>query len=311
MLFRSWEYGYDKGKMVGWLRQKRRPEHPKRVVFVTGEARYDENRWVKVLGIKDHTQFASIDANFDDGSNRVEVTTKNVAALALDWKDAGVPPEATLVVDGKTLGKAGEDRAFIDFASGAPVHVAEAPSFAGRKHAGVAGPIDDVQRHAAVVVYGTQRADEVEANRALAEHVAAVLHANLHFPIKSDVEVGAEELASQSVILIGRPETNKVTASLAASLPVTFEKDALVFRKKRQEGADVGIALVQPNPKNADEYLVLYAGASRAGTLAARHLPQLVPDYVVFDKRIVALRNALTLGKVKVRDGGFFDASWK
>ncbi|HVY47936.1 MAG TPA: PHB depolymerase family esterase, partial [Minicystis sp.] len=34
-----WEYGYDKGRMVGWLRAHKRPKAPKHVRFVTGEAR--------------------------------------------------------------------------------------------------------------------------------------------------------------------------------------------------------------------------------------------------------------------------------
>jgi hypothetical protein len=306
-----WDYGYDKGKMVGWLRARVRPEHPKRLRFVTGEARYDQNRWVKVLGIADDEKFASVDAEWDDESKRMVVTTKNVAALALDSKEAGVADGAALVVDGKSLGTVGGEVAYVEYTVGAPARVEKEPSRVGKKRAGVAGPIDDVQRHAAIVVYGTQRADETEANRLVADHLATILHSTLHFPVKSDAVVTEDELANKSVILVGRPATNKITALFASSFPITFEANAVTVRKKRHEGADVGVAVIQPNPKNADEYLVLYAGVNRAGTLEARHLPQLVPDFIVYDKRITALREALTLGKVKVRDGGFFDASWK
>ena len=112
-------------------------------------------------------------------------------------------------------------------------------------------------------------------------------------------------------MLIGRPETNKVTAALASALPVVFEANAVTVRGKRHEGSDVGVSLIHPNPKNPDEYVVLHAGVGAQGTLESRHLPALVPDFIVYDRRIVALRGALTLGKVGVRDGGFFNATWK
>jgi hypothetical protein len=306
-----WEYGYDKGKMIGWLRAKVRPEHPKRVRFVTGEARYDKNRWVTVLGIADDTKFASVDATYDEAEKRVDVSTRNVAALALDLKEASVPEGTALLVDGKSLGSAGDATAFVDFASGAPARVEAAPSFAGKKHPGVAGPLDDVQRHPTLVVYGTLRADEIDANRLAAEFAAAIPHGTLHFPVKADVDVTDEEIRTKSLVLVGRPETNKVTAALASALPVVFEANAVTVRGKRHEGADVGVSLIHPNPKNPEEYVVLHAGVGARGTLESRHLPALVPDFIVYDRRIVALRGALTLGKVGVRDGGFFDASWK
>jgi hypothetical protein len=266
---------------------------------------------VKVLGIADDTKFASVDAAWDEGARKVEVTTRNVAALALDLGEAEVPEGTELVVDGKSLGSAGGAVAFVDFASGAPARVEEAPSFANKKRPGVAGPLDDVERHPTLVVYGTLRADEVEANKLVAETAAAIPHATLHFPVKADVDVTADDIKTKSLVLVGRPETNKVTAELAGALPVTFEPNAVTVRGKRYEGADVGVSLIHPNPKNPDEYVVLHAGVTAQGTLESRHLPALVPDYIVYDHRLTALRGALLLGATPVLAGGFFDAHWK
>ena len=183
--------------MIGWLRSRVRPEHPKRIRFVTGEARYDQNRWVKVLGMKDDGQFASVDAAWDEAAKRVDVTTRNVAALALDLKEAEVPEGTDPTVDGKSLGSAGGSDRLRRLRLGAPARVTAAPSFAGRKRPGVAGPLDDIQRHPTLVVYGTLRADEVEANR-LAAEAAAAIHGTLHFPIKADVDVTDQELRERA-----------------------------------------------------------------------------------------------------------------
>ncbi|HEY4120912.1 MAG TPA: alpha/beta hydrolase-fold protein, partial [Byssovorax sp.] len=303
-----WEYAYDKGRMIGWLRWQRRPAAPKHVRFVTGEPRYDRSYWVRVLGMTDEARFASVDATVDEG--RVVVDAKNVAALALDLDAAHAPARGRLVVAGEDLGEIGAGTAWITFDGGRPARADEEPKRAGMKRRGVSGPLDDVQAHAAIVVYGTQIAAETESNRLAAEVAAGARSASLRFPIRADVDVTDADLASKSLILVGRPATNRVTASLIASLPVRFEPNAVTVRGVRYEGADVGVSLIYPNPRDTDEYVVLHAGVTAAGTRASRHLPALVPDYIVYDHRLTALRGALLLGATPVLAGGFFDAHW-
>jgi hypothetical protein len=127
----------------------------------------------------------------------------------------------------------------------------------------------------------------------------------------ADTEASAADLAQKSLILIGGPASNRVTADLIHSLPVRFEANAITVRGKRYEGRDVGVSLIYPHPKNDAEYVVLHAGAGERGTLASRHLPQLVPDYLVYDGRITVQRGELLLDKRVVLDGGFFDQSWQ
>jgi hypothetical protein len=119
------------------------------------------------------------------------------------------------------------------------------------------------------------------------------------------------ELTGRSLVLIGGPASNKITALFAAGLPVTFEKGAIVFRGKRHEGDDVGVSFIHPHPRDPKEYIVIHAGATFRGTLASRHLPQLAPDFRVYDKGILAMRGELLLDRRTVRDGGFFDDAWK
>jgi dienelactone hydrolase len=305
-----WEYAYEKGRMIGWLRVQKRPLAPARVRFVTGEARYDTSSWVKVLGLADDTKFASVDARWDAGRGVVELTADNVSTLALDLKRAGATGGARVTTLGRDLGEANGDTAWISFGD-SPKLLGEAPDLRGKKRHGVSGPLDDVQLHPAVVVYGTLIPAEIEANRLAAEVAATARGSTLRFPIVADTAIDDAAMKRSSLILVGRPATNRVTAALAGALGLAFEPGAVTVRGKRYAGADVGVSIIRPNPRNPDEYVVVHAGVTSSGTLASRHLPWLVPDYLVYDGRITALRGALLLGAAPVLDGGFFDASWR
>jgi hypothetical protein len=180
------------------------------------------------------------------------------------------------------------------------------------KRQGVSGPMDDVLRHPVLIVYGTQDPAQTDANRRVADHFASYDHwAYARFPVAADTEASAADLAAKSLVLIGGPASNRVTADLMGSLPVRFEANALTFRGKRYEGRDLGVSFVHPHPKNEAEYIVLHAGVGERGTLASRHLPQLVPDYLVYDGRITVQRGELLLDKRTVLDGGFFGQNWQ
>ena len=98
---------------------------------------------------------------------------------------------------------------------------------------------------------------------------------------------------------------------MIGDLPVRFEPPAIVFRGKRYEGADVGISMIYPHPRNPAEYVVLHAGVGYKGTLASRHLPRFAPDYLIYDARITQQRGENLLGHRAVLDGGYFDSFWK
>jgi poly(3-hydroxybutyrate) depolymerase len=307
-----WEYAYEKGRLIGWLRLKKRPVAPHHVRLVTGELRYDRAFWVRLLGVRDDTKFSRLDARWDESAKSLEVSTENVEAFALDVAALSAPREATLAVDGRAMGEVGgEETIFLAAKDRAFERLASEPPRTGKKRPRVAGPLDDVQRHATVVVYGTLDPGETEANRLAAEHAAKAPQSTLRFPVKADTEIDENDLGKTSLVLVGRPETNRITKALAEALPVRFEARALTLRGKRYEGEDLGVSLIYPNPKNPEEYVVLHAGTSARGTLASRHLPIFAPDFLVYDPRITAIRGSNLLGSAKVLAGGFFDTSWR
>jgi len=307
-----WDYAYEDGDMIGWLNGHKRPKTPERVRFVSWEWRYEKSYWVRLVAPEKDSVAAEIDARSSKSENTVTVKTKNVASFGLDLKELPLREGARLVVDEKTIEGAGKpDMVWLDKQNGAFALVAEKPPRAGLKRAGVSGPLDDIDRHEKLIVYGTQDPAQIEANRLAAEHFATFDTFAARFPWKPDVEVTDDEIAKKSLILIGNTRSNRVTAMLEASLPVRFEPAALTFRGARYEGEDVGVSFIYPNPKNSEEYVVLHAGVTAAGTLASRHLPRFSPDFLVYDNRITVERGGHLLDKREVLAGGFFDTSWK
>ncbi|MRG93217.1 alpha/beta hydrolase-fold protein [Polyangium spumosum] len=305
-----WDYAYEDGDMIGWLKSHRRPKAPDRVRFVTGEWRYDRAHWVRLLGMEVEDKFAEIDARHSKAEG-VTVKTRNVESFALDLTQLSLRDGATVTVDGAAIeGPFGAATLWLVKKDGTFVRVPEEPSRKGRKRAGVSGPLDDIDRHGRLVVYGTQDPAQIEANRLVAEHFASFDTFAARFPVKSDVEIEGAEMDQRSLVLIGNPRSNRVTALFESALPVRFEPSALTFRGKRHEGEDVGISFIHPHPKNPDEYIVLHAGTTSAGTLASRHLPRFAPDFIVYDGRLTVQRGGHLLDQRVARDGGFFGIDW-
>jgi len=76
-------------------------------------------------------------------------------------------------------------------------------------------------------------------------------------------------------------------------------------------GKDLGAAFVYPNPDAKDRYVVVIAGTTALGTLRAMSLPDLLPDYVVWDEGLGRARGGMILGAATLRAGGMFDEAWR
>ncbi|MFO0611209.1 MAG: alpha/beta hydrolase-fold protein [Polyangiaceae bacterium] len=319
-----WDYGYKDGRMVHWLSKKSRPESPKRVRFVTGEYRYDRSYWLRVVAMHDSTlpDRATIDAKLDEKAKRIEIKTENLDAFEIDRKrltPAAVFQDAvTLAIDGAELPvPAGDAPLHLVKSSGWSLAATE-PARDGMKRHGVSGPLADVLRHAIAVVYGTKDPAHASVNRIVAETIAAngggpdvEYLVTARFPVMSDVEATDAAIADKSLILIGSPDDNALTARYADKLPVKFANGGIEIRKERYTGKGVGVSFIAPRPDDPDEYVVVHAGLDVDGTLAARSLPRFVPDFVVYDARLSVQRGGLLFDERPWLAGGFFDERWQ
>jgi hypothetical protein len=121
-----------------------------------------------------------------------------------------------------------------------------------------------------IIVYGT--ADEANTNREAAEAIQQGIrarHSNFTVPIRSDKEVTRDELKTHHLILVGRPDCNRITAECRGGVPVTFASQSFVVRGESYAHARSGVIAAGANPLNERYSVVLIAGLGAASTLKA------------------------------------------
>jgi hypothetical protein len=89
---------------------------------------------------------------------------------------------------------------------------------------------------------------------------------NVTVPIKSDADVSDSDLASNHLILIGRPAANAITARIASALPISFGPASFVVRSSTRAHADSAVIAAGVNPFNPRLTVVVEAGNSATST---------------------------------------------
>lgn len=317
-----WGATYANGDIFRWFRGYVRDPLPRRVVFRSYRLRHRSNLWVAVDDALDYGALVELEANAAAG-NRIEVRTRNVAAFTLTPRAPLVDRTASVrvVVDGSAPIEvaAGQPLSFVRGCIGPPSGACQAGWSAGRpdlggirKRPGLAGPIHDMQYEPVTFVYGTHDPAQTELNRHLAGKLREVRdNATAIYPVIADTELTPEIVATRSLALIGNPTSNAVLARLADRLPIQFQPGAIVAGGRRHEGPEVGTMFVHPNPENPDRYVLVVAGVTARGTALADHLPELVPDWVIFDRGVAPAQGMTLIHGAAFRDAGFFDRDWR
>lgn len=301
-----WDYAYKGGALLRRLIRWKRPVRPRMVRFRTLHLRYNQAHWVQL-----DAQVLSQSASEIVARERGKVTrvrTKNVRRMTLQLR----PGTTELRVDGTTLQMGDRDLDTVRLArhEGTWRWATEGDA-AKEKRAGQSGPLDDVWYGRLIIVVGTQDPLQTEANRLVGEALRRYnRRSDVSVAVVKDRDVTEAMLRGTHVMLIGQPNSNSVTLRAAAQIPAKFDATSLTLGGRRWEGEDVGVSMILPSPFDPNHYLVLHAGVGRTGTLSARNLPEWVPDYLVYDKRIRQQWGAKLLDRRKVLMGGFFDNHW-
>ncbi len=312
-----WDYAYEDGDMVSWLKNRRIPQKPKRDRLKMAEYRYDSSHWMKLWRMEDPLRYAELRGEWDKEGTTLTLKTDNTRVFEVDLSKTprAAETDAKVIIDDQTSLQIPASASSVIFERGPDKTWAMAskpPSVIGQKRKGVSGPLDDIQIHPQIVVYGTQDPSQTETNRLVAQHFARQdLRTDVRLPVIADTDATDEALKGLSVVLIGNPSSNAVTARFIDKLPVSFEDGALVFGGQRHEGDDVGISMIYPHPTDAGQYIALHAGVGFEGTLASRHLPELVPDFVIHNRAMTDQRWGMLMDRRKPLDGGFFTQDWQ
>jgi hypothetical protein len=134
----------------------------------------------------------------------------------------------------------------------------------------------------------------------------------------SDVEFlsAGESIANdRALFLVGNAKSNGVLREIEGELPIRIDDGAVVLDgarvlPKTGDLPQLGVAFIHPNPRRPDRYVVVVEGVGPLGTWRSLSLPDMLPDYVVFDEDVAPARGKLTLGTATVRRAGFFDTRW-
>ncbi len=313
-----WDEAYTKLDGVEWLLARRKGAVPSQVRFKTLRTRYDSGTWVHVTALEATDRWASIDATVEWRAKRVRVRTSGTTGLAIDCAKLGIT-RVKIDDDTITLGEPTPATCAFAKSSGkwttsnkeATAETTGAPT----KNSNLTGPLRDFWRTPLLFVYGASDPAQRLAN---AEVAQAWSHPRAG--IRLDPEVITDEAFfrrnepvanERSLVLIGNARSNRVVAALDDQLPLRITGTAISIGATQFEGADVGTAFIVPNPKRSDRYVVVIAGTTALGTWRSLSLPELLPDFVVYDEGIKSARGQQVLGKASVRAAGFFDMNWK
>ncbi len=309
------DLGY-RGRIVEWLLTHKRVTEPKAIRLRAADLGAASAYWLRVDAWDQPARLMNVDAEFvRPGLLRLD--TDNVAALTLTPPESLAPAGSVLTVvwngKPKTMTLKRRQSAYIE--------LGDAPSGLA-KHRGLEGSIQDVLSTPFVVVIGTSSPDPRmrEICREKGDALAGAWTGwQKHRPrVRTDAEITAEEKHTYSLILIGGPDANSVTAELAAKLPLAVGATSVTIDGKTWPVIDGVVQLIYPNPVAPERYVVVVAGTSAAGLFFWNSeiwnnrfgFDTVLWDWTIQDGRRVTLPPGSVAEDAYVA-AGIFDRSWR
>jgi len=315
-----WQTTYEDLKGARWLIWHRRPLHPRAIRFKTARTRWPDDAWVHVRELASSNDWGEVIARIDAG-NVIHVATRGVGALAIDRDTERIDDAAPVSV--------GIDGERMTFEAGEPIelHRVSGKWRAGTalhdgpfKHASITGPIRDIFHEPVLFVWGASDPRQARANEEVARAFARVRWGvRVDYPVMSDVEFAArgEAIANdRALFLVGNARSNLVVRDLEPELPIRIDGDDVlvgagrIAPKGSPGDSQLGAMFIWPNPRRRDRYVVVVEGASALGTWRSLSLPDMLPDYAVFDEDVEPARGQLMLGAGTLRTAGYFGSDW-
>jgi hypothetical protein len=298
---------------------------PKHLRFVTWTLKYNECRWLRVLGLEEHYKRAELEASVAANGDIEVKEPKNVTRFAL------LPPvlqEANpmLRVGGQDVSLPARNKApqpfkpVIGKKDGKWAYLGElgAVELDGKRPR-LQGPVDDAFTSPFLCVRGTGKAwnpavqSWTDANL---KRFAYEWHRYFRgeLPVKDDTAVTADDLKRYNLILFGDPGSNALIARVLPKLPLAWTAKELRFGKDSYPAADHAPALIQPNPLAPGRYVVLNSGHTfREKELASLNyllFPRL-GDWAVLKVGAKSPANPSEALEEEVLRSGFFDERWR
>lgn len=301
-----------------------RVRFPRELHFETYTLRYNRMAWVTVEGLDEHWTRARVDAMFDP-ADRVVLSTENVNELTLSfpsgWCPLALGAPVTVIIDGGVIVCPAplSDRSWecsLHRAGGKDTWTLGRGSDAEalRKRPGLQGPIDDAFLDAFLFVRPTSEfsSPQVKAwTQQEMEHAVDAWRKQFRgeAPIKDDVDVTEEDIATKNLVLWGDAQSNKLLQRIAAQLPIHAGTENYAVAGNDYSTSSHALLLIAPNPLNPRRYVVLNSGPTFREYDYLNNARQVakLPDWAVVDIQTPA--NARYPGRIAA--AGFFDEQWR
>jgi poly(3-hydroxybutyrate) depolymerase len=320
-----WQTTYEDLKGARWLMMHKHRDRETRAHFRTTRPRYGHSGFVEVRELLAPGAWGEVDARIiknearaSGATGEVRIQTSGVRELGLDPMDE---PEIKVKIDGAEL----------TFARGEPLLMHKETSGWAKgprpvtglaKRGGVTGPIRDVFHSPILFVYGTESPELARVSEDVARGFATMRYGTtVQYPVISDRELyasGGDLKADRSLFLVGTSASNRVLRELEADLPMRIETAggpdatrALVLGGKRFAGPGVGASYIYPHPRRPGRYVVVVTGLDAEGIWRGLSIPDLSPDFLVYDAKIAPAKGQTLLGSASILAGGLFTNDWK
>jgi poly(3-hydroxybutyrate) depolymerase len=295
---------------IGWMLERVRNPDPPKVRIRSAELRNARAWWARVQRSARPLEFILVDAEVVD-RNVIRLDTRNAMDVVLSpsSKLVDVTRPVRVVWNGvaRDLRVTNGELRLTDPAY-KPAPLNKTPELPG-------ATFDFFNTPFAVVV-GTQAKDE--ATRAMLEAKGAEFSRawtdwqKFEPRMFTDVQISEADIAKYSLVLIGGPAENRVTAALAAKLPIRISADRVTIDGRSFAARDAAVQMLYPNPRNAARYVWLFAGTSQAGLNLAAPTPFRADgwDYLIDDGHVPAPRQKTPMERTNVVSGSF-DNHWR
>jgi len=304
-----WEKTYEGARLWPWLSRKLLPATPDRVTLITDSLRYGRLHWARITALQTPGARAQADVR-RESPTRFVAATQGVAALEIETPGRGADAPCSLEIDGTKL----------DFAPRVPVaahrnegawRVGGASGPASNKHSGLEGPIYDAFLGKVAFVWGSLDARTAAANREVAETFARGRHGiAIAYPVFRDRDLSDAVARDHALFLVGTADDHLVLRQIAPRLPISATAGELRVGSRRLTGSEIGALFIYPDPRRPERYVVVLTAPTIAGMYRALSLPDLLPDFIVYDARVAAAAGDPVLDGNAPLAAGFFGWDW-
>ncbi len=308
-----WDETYNDRRIFGHFARFKRAAHPRKVTFRTARLRYRSSHWLVIDGADDYARWSNVDANWGE-DNDIRIHTDNVSAFTvLEDEELNKGESVTIAIDGEKLGEISDSGPWRFFKKSGHWKAGSLSKCDGLcKRPGLAGPIGDALYEPLMFVYGKTNPGEAALARRLIDKMQHPRRGvKMSWPVKADTDVSDEDLEKHSIVIVGTLSGNRLLARIHDKLPISITDKAVLVGKKRFAGQRVAASFIHPNPLNPDRYVVVHTGVSLQALFHVGHLPDLLPDYIVYDASDWGRKGGLVLDDREVLTAGFFDGDWK